>query len=78
MIIQHIGPLVECQMLNVNKVKLLSERTSGVPRPPVIFCFRKKVIVHVPCFREGMIDVPCIGNGVAQIRDAPCSFRKRG
>ena len=30
-----IGPLVECQMLNVNKVKLLSERTSGVP--PVIF-----------------------------------------
>ena len=32
-----IGPLVECQMLNVNKVKLLSERTSGVP--PVIFSF---------------------------------------
>ena len=30
-----IGSLVECQMLNVNKVKLLSERTSGVP--PVIF-----------------------------------------
>ena len=30
-----IGPLVEFQMLNVNKVKLLSERTSGVP--PVIF-----------------------------------------
>ena len=26
-----IGPLVECQMLKVNKVKLLSERTSGVP-----------------------------------------------
>ena len=32
-----IGPLVECQMLNVNKVKLLSERTSGVP--PVIIPF---------------------------------------
>ena len=32
-----IGPLVECQMLNVNKVKLLSERTSGVP--PIIFLF---------------------------------------
>ena len=30
-----IGSLVECQMLNVIKVKLLSERTSGVP--PVIF-----------------------------------------
>ena len=30
-----ISPLVECQMLNVNKVKLLSERISGVP--PVIF-----------------------------------------
>ena len=30
-----IGPLVECRMLNVIKVKLLSERTSGVP--PVIF-----------------------------------------
>ena len=30
-----IGPLSECQMLNVNKVKFLSERTSGVP--PVIF-----------------------------------------
>ena len=30
-----ICPLVECQMLNVNKVQLLSERTSGVP--PVIF-----------------------------------------
>ena len=30
-----ISPLVECQMLNVTKVKLLSERTSGVP--PVIF-----------------------------------------
>ena len=26
-----IGPLVECQMLNVNKVNFLSERTSGVP-----------------------------------------------
>ena len=25
-----IGPLVECQMLKVNKVNLLSERTSGV------------------------------------------------
>ena len=25
-----IGPLFECQMLYVNKVKLLSERTSGV------------------------------------------------
>ena len=31
MIIQHIGPLVECQMLDIKKVKLLSERTSGVP-----------------------------------------------
>merc|ERR1712055_744351 len=30
-----IGPLVKCQMLNVIKVKLLSERTSGVS--PVIF-----------------------------------------
>ena len=30
-----IGPLVECQMLSVNKVNLLSERTSGVP--PVTF-----------------------------------------
>ena len=30
-----IGPLVEGQMLDVSKVKLLSERTSGVP--PVIF-----------------------------------------
>ena len=30
-----IGPLVECQMSTVNMVKLLSERTSGVP--PVIF-----------------------------------------
>ena len=30
-----IGPLVECQMLNVNKVQLLSEPNSGVP--PVIF-----------------------------------------
>ena len=30
-----IGPLVECQMLNVNKVNILTERTSGVP--PVIF-----------------------------------------
>ena len=30
-----IGPLVACQLLNVNKIKLLSERTSGVP--PVIF-----------------------------------------
>ena len=30
-----IGLLVDCQMSNVNKVKLLSERTSGVP--PVIF-----------------------------------------
>ena len=37
-----IGPLVECQMLNVIKVKLLSERTSGVP--PVIFVI---VIVFV-------------------------------
>ena len=35
-----IGPLVECQMLNVNKVKLLSDRTSRVP--PVIFVFEKK------------------------------------
>ena len=32
-----IGPLVECRMLNVIKVTLLSERTSGVP--PVIFVF---------------------------------------
>ena len=30
-----IGPLVECQMLNVNKVNILTEHTSGVP--PVIF-----------------------------------------
>ena len=30
-----VGPLVECRMLNVIKVKLLSERISGVP--PVIF-----------------------------------------
>ena len=30
-----IGPLVECQMLKVKKVNLLSERTSGAP--PVIF-----------------------------------------
>ena len=29
------GPLVECQMSKFNMVKLLSERTSGVP--PVIF-----------------------------------------
>ena len=29
-----IGPLVECQMSKVNVVKLLSERTSGVP--PII------------------------------------------
>ena len=29
---------VKCQMSNVNKVKLLSERTSGVP--PVIFIFK--------------------------------------
>ena len=30
-----IGPLVECQISKVNKVRILSERTSGVP--PVIF-----------------------------------------
>ena len=32
---RSIGPLVECQISNVNEVKLLSERTSGVP--PIIF-----------------------------------------
>ena len=37
-----IGPLVEFQMSNVNKVKLLSERTSGVPL--VIFCFYLKAL----------------------------------
>ena len=31
------GPLVECEMSNVNKVKLLSKRNSGVP--PVIFVY---------------------------------------
>ena len=30
-----IGPLFECQISKVNKVKLLLERTSGVP--PIIF-----------------------------------------
>ena len=33
-----IGPLIECQMSKVNKGKLLSECTSGVP--PVIFLFK--------------------------------------
>ena len=32
---RSMSPLVECQMFNVNKVELLSERTFGVP--PVIF-----------------------------------------
>ena len=35
------GSLVECQMSKVNKMKLLSERTSGVP--PVIFNSEKDV-----------------------------------
>ena len=38
----NIGPFVECHMSNVNKVKLLSERISGVP--PVMF-----VVVIVVC-----------------------------
>ena len=38
-----IGPLVECRMLNVIKVKLLSERTSGVPS--IIFIF----LSALPC-----------------------------
>ena len=33
-----IGPLVECRMLNVIKVKLLSERTSGVP-PVILYLY---------------------------------------
>ena len=35
LVLWSIGPLVDCQMSKVNKVKFLSERTSGVP--PVIF-----------------------------------------
>ena len=39
-----IGPLVECWMFNVIKVKLLSERTSGVP--PVIFAIARTITCH--------------------------------
>ena len=35
--------MVECQMSKVNKVKFLSERTSGVP--PVIFYISKEGIL---------------------------------
>ena len=38
-----IGPLVECQMLNVNKVNILTERTSGVP--PVIFILHPAIMI---------------------------------
>ena len=38
-----IGPLVECQMLNVDKGKLLSERTSGVPPVIFLFCSREEL-----------------------------------
>ena len=43
-----IGPLVECQMSKVNKVKLLSERTSGVP--PVIICWSHIFVRELVCF----------------------------
>ena len=39
-----IGPLVECQMSKVNKVKFLSEHTSGVP--PVIFLIRGRGVTE--------------------------------
>ena len=38
-----IGPLVECRMLNVSKVKLLSERTSGVPPVILSICQRESL-----------------------------------
>ena len=43
-----IGPLVECQMLSVNKVKLLSERTSGVP-PEFLRSFLNKQVLCNLC-----------------------------
>ena len=47
-----IGPLdhwtIECQISKVDKVKLLSERTSGVP--PVIFYTIELEIILKNCF----------------------------
>ena len=49
---------VKNQMLNVNKVKLLSERTSGVP--PVIFNLIKFLMLTVfPFLDQNLPHVQC-------------------
>ena len=48
-----IGPLVECQMLNVNKIQILSERNSGVP--PVIFIVIREAIRQCFLFSNHLI-----------------------
>ena len=54
---------IKCQMPKVNKVKLLSERTSGAP--PVIFCIYLQIdlsILPVDFFQSVTRWVPFIGD----------------
>ena len=48
---------IKCQMTNVNKIKLLSERTSGAP--PVIFSFGNSIEIFVNMIHNSLMKVGC-------------------
>ena len=63
-----IGPWVECQMLKVNKVNLLSERTSGVPL--VIFLGK-----NLLCTIYQLIILDCVFKNNFLLYKRPCKSR---